>query len=107
MFVKNYGSFIEAFNIISNFEKASNSKINLKKTKLYGLGEWKDRVNYPINGMKVEIDHFSTLGITFSSDYDLALNFSWKKVSENIKTRMCIMSSRYLNIFQRQLLLML
>ena len=80
-------------------------KINLRETKLYGLGEWKGRVNYPINGMKIEIDHFSTLGITFSSNYDIALNFSWNKIYENIKKRISIMSNRYLNIFQRAIVI--
>lgn len=64
--LKDDESFIEVFHIINKFELASNSKINLKKTKLHGLGGWKNRVNYPINGMKVELDHFSTLAITFS-----------------------------------------
>ena len=55
--------------------------------------------------MKVEIDNFSTLGITFSSNYDLALNLSWKKICEKIKTRISIMSSRYLNVYQRAIII--
>ena len=95
---------IEVFNIIRKFELATNSKINLKKTKLYGLMIWKGRVNWPINGLKIEIEHFSTLGITFSCDYELALNYSWKKITDNIKTKLSIMSSRYLNIYQRAII---
>ena len=105
IFVKNDESFVEVFNIIHKFEKASNSKINLKKTKLYGLGEWQDRIIYPIGGMKVEVDHFSTLGITFSSNYDLAIKISWTKIYEKIKTRLFIMSNRYLNIYQRAIII--
>ena len=72
---------------------------------MYGLGEWKERVNWPINGLKIEVDHFTTLGITFSCDYDLALNYSWRKICDNIKTKICIMSSRYLTIYQRAIVI--
>ena len=53
IFVKNYESFIEVFRLINLFEKASNSKINLRKTKIYGFGNWKGRVNWPISDLKV------------------------------------------------------
>ena len=104
LFVKDDNSFLEVFNIINEFEMATNSKINIKKTKLYGIGDWKGRVNWPINGFKLETEHFKTLGITFSCDYDLAVNFSWRQISENIKKRISIMSSRYLTIYQRAII---
>ena len=105
LFVKDEDSFIEVFSIINDFERATNSKININKTKLYGLGEWKGRVHWPIDGLKIEVDHFTTLGITFSCDYDLALNYSWRKICDNIKTKICIMSSRYLTIYQRAIII--
>ena len=49
--------------MIENFGKATNSKLNIQKTKVYGFGLWRDRVNWPIARLKIEVDHFSTLGI--------------------------------------------
>ena len=77
--VKNDEGIVETFNIIDKFQKASNSKINLKKTKMYGFGGWDRRIDWPIQGLKVENDSFTTLGITFSTDYDLAMNKTWGK----------------------------
>ena len=105
LFVKDDEGFIEIFDIIKKFEMATNSKINMRKTKLYGLGEWKERANWPIKGLKIEREHFTTLGITFSLDYDLALKYSWNKISENIKTKISIMSGRYLNIYQKAIII--
>ena len=62
-------------------------------------------MNWPISGLKIEIEYFTTQGIIFSCDYDLALEISWKRIAERIKTRISIMFSRYLNIYQRALII--
>ena len=48
IFVNNDQSFLEVFKILKHFEKATNSKLNIKKTTVYGFGEWKTRTNWPI-----------------------------------------------------------
>ena len=45
---------IEAFNMIRKFEKAMGSKLNRSKTKLFSTGNWKDRVQWPINEFQIE-----------------------------------------------------
>ena len=66
-------SFMEIFKIFKHFENATNSKINLRKTKVYGFGQWEKRRIWPINNLKVEEDFFTTLGIHHSCNYDIAL----------------------------------
>ena len=87
------------------FEKASNSQINIKKTKIYGIGNWCKRINWPINGLKTEIDYFCTLGIIFSNDYDTALHANWRKIYDKIKIRFSMMLGRNLNIYQKAIII--
>ena len=77
VFTSDDRSFLGIFKLFHDFEKATNSRINLRKTKVYGFGKWKNRTNWPVNDIKVEMDHFFTLGIFFSCNYDTALNLMW------------------------------
>ena len=63
--IKDDEGFLEVFKIISMFESASNSKINIKKTRIYGFGNWKWRTLWPIKGLKTEFEYFNALGICF------------------------------------------
>ena len=101
IFTNNEESFLEIFRIIKKFETATNSKLNINKTKVYGYGDWKDRTIWPINNMKVEIDFFSTLGIIFSSNYDIAMDTMWKNVFNKIKNRIPIIRLRNFTLYQR------
>ena len=101
IFTKDDESFLEIFKMFGKFEKATNSKINLKKTKVYGFGKWKDRTNWPINDIKVEIDHFYTLGIFFSCNYDNALNLMWNCIFNKIKNRIPLISKRMFTLYQK------
>ena len=94
-------SFVAIFELLNKFERASNSKINIKKTKVYGFGRWNARVNWPIGGIKVELDYFSTLGITFSVDYNLALETMWNTVCIKIKKRIPLIVNRNFTLFQK------
>ena len=69
IFVKNDESFLEVFKIIGLFERATNSKLNARKTKIYGFGNWERRLQWPIPGLKIELEFFYTIGINFSSNY--------------------------------------
>ena len=62
--------YIEAFNLIGKFEKAMGSKLNRGKTKIFGTGNWKDRIQWPINRFQIENEYFYSLGIYHSNDYD-------------------------------------
>ena len=54
LFISDDESLIEAFKIIESFEKATNSKINIGKTRVYGFGAWERRRLWPIRDLKVE-----------------------------------------------------
>ena len=81
------------------FESASNSKINIGKTRIYGFGNWEWRSQWPIKGLKTEFENFSTLGITFSTDYNKALKAQWEQIHVNIQKGLKAMTGRYLNIY--------
>ena len=100
--IPNDESFLETFKILYMFEKASNSKININKTRIHGFGDWKWRSQWPIKGLKTEFEYFSALGIIFSTDYDKALDKTWRKIYEKIKNGITVMRSRYVNLYQRQ-----
>ena len=96
--------FIETFKIINNFEKASNSKLNMQKTKVYGFGAWGQRINWPLSGLKVELNHFSTLGLTFSCNYIIALNITWSHIISKIKNRIPLIKNNFYSIYQKSLI---
>lgn len=105
IFTNNDQSFLEIFKILQYFEKATNSKLNVKKTTVYGFGNWKTRTNWPIKDLKIELDHFSTLGIIFSESYDVALELMWTKVYNKIKSRIPLISNRFFTIYQKAVLI--
>ena len=98
-------SFVEIFKLFHYFELATNSKINLRKTKVYGFGRWKDRTIWPIDNIKVEVDYFFTLGIFYSTDYDNALNLMWNHIYNKVKNRIPIISKRYFTLYQKSCLI--
>ena len=104
IFTSDDRSFVEIFRIIHLFEVATNSKLNIKKTKVYGYGNWKNRIHWPVNDLKVEVDYFSALGIIYSSDYDTALNTMWTNVYNKIKNRVPLITCRKFTLYQRVIL---
>ena len=103
--ISNDESCLEAFKIIFMFERASNSKININKTRIYGFGQWKWRSQWPIKGLKTEFEYFRALEFIFSTDYDKALNTTWRKIYEKVKTSLTIVKSRYLNLYQKAIII--
>ena len=95
---------VEVFKIIDCFVKATNSKVNINKTKIYGFGNWKGRMIWPIQNLKVEEECFKTLGIHFSCDYDIALKTMWKYIYDKIKIRVSIMRNRSFTLYQKAIL---
>ena len=54
LLVRSDESFLEICNLINKFEKAMASKLNKSKTKLYALGNWKTREQWPVDWCKIE-----------------------------------------------------
>ena len=48
MFIRSIRCIQAIFAILKKFEKATNSKINIDKTKIHGFGEWRGRVDWPV-----------------------------------------------------------
>ena len=61
LLVRNDQSLFEICNLIDKFEKAMAYKLNKSKTKLYGIGNWKTRNQWPIDWCIIEKDYFYTL----------------------------------------------
>ena len=67
-------SLLEINDIITNFEMATGAKLNRnQKTKIIGLGQWKDRQQWPLDWVKSEVDFLFTLGIYHGHEYILTL----------------------------------
>ena len=103
--VKDDEGIIESFKIVQNFEKSSNSKLNISKTKIYGFGLWENRILWPIKNLKIEMDYFKTLGITFSCDYNTALNNTWTQIVNKIKKRIPLIKGNFYTIFQKSIII--
>ena len=99
--VKNDEGFINTFKLLERFQRATNSKLNFKKTKVYGFGEWENRVIWPINDLKIETEYFTTLGITFSCHYDVAVDKTWQGILNKIKSRIPLIRDRYFTLYQK------
>ena len=98
-------SIIECFQILKKFELASSIKLNKKKTKLFGIGSWKNRQFWPIQGMRVESESMCILGIHYSNDYDQALSISWSKIIDAVRLKVNMLTSRTLNIYQKAIII--
>ena len=103
--VKNDEGFTETFRIIKLFEKASNSKLNVLKTKVYGFGLWENRIIWPISNLKIEVDYFKTLGITFSCDYNIAVSNTWEEIATKIKKRILMIKGNFYTLFQKSIII--
>ena len=51
------------------------------------------------------MEYFSTLGIIFSENYDLALKVIWNKIFNKIKNRIPMISSRFFILYQKAVLI--
>ena len=49
----------------------------------------------------MEYDCFTTLGITFSSNYNLGLHTTWARVVEKIKNRIQLIRNNFYSIYQK------
>ena len=96
-------SLLEAFNLIKIFEKATGSKLNINKTKIYGAGNWRGKDQWPIAGLQTETEDFYTLGIYHCNDYRISVDKNWNNAIEKIKKHTNILHNRKLNLHQRSI----
>ena len=88
--------------VFQNFEKMSGAILNRSdKTKLLGLGRWRDRKEWPLRWIKVE-QSLKIFGVTFFPEYAVTLDYNWREVFEGVRRCVLSWSTRVLNsVYQR------
>ena len=71
------------------------------KTKIYGIGNWQNREQWPIEGFQTDQDYFHTLGIFHSNNYHLSVEQNWNVILDKIKKHTNILLDRKLSLHQR------
>lgn len=103
--VSTENSILACFDIIKSFEAGSGLTLNNKKTKLFGIGQWRERLIWPINNINILKDEICILGITFMNDFDKAVLTSWSKVIQKIDNHVAMFKARNVNLFQRAIII--
>ena len=102
--VKSEESLLEIDKTLDHFEKATNSKINKNnKSKLFGMGKWKNKTDWPIDWIVVDLDNFFTLGVFHCNAYADTLERNWSNITRKIENHIRILHGRKLTLFQRAL----
>ena len=95
-------SLKEVDNIVKDFELATNSKINRnEKSRIYSMGGWKDKRDWPLQWVKQDTTSLFTLGIHHCNDYKETLKNNWELVINKIDNHVKVLHARKLNLFQR------
>ena len=100
LIVKDDESLMEINCIIIKFEEAMGSKLNKDKTKLYAIGNWKTRNQWPLNWLQVENDYLFTLGIYHSTNFNTSLVKNWDLTLEKLSTHSRLILNRKLSLHQ-------
>ena len=79
--------------------------MNIRKTRIFGFGQWRGRDIWPYPNIKVETTSINILGITYTHEIDMAIEISWSEVLSKMKQKINILSSRCFTIFQRAIII--
>ena len=104
VFVRELNSLIILSEIVMNFEFATGAKLNREKTKIMGLGNWKDRDRWPIDELKIEKE-CKILGIYYSNDYKETVHRNWEICTNKINSRINMLSDRFLSLYQKAMII--
>ena len=97
-------SIYEAFKMVIDFTEAAGASLNIRKTKIFGMGTWSGKTTWPINSIKVETEYLYTLGIKHTNSYQDSINTCWSEVHDKIKNQAKTMISRTLTILQKTII---
>ena len=95
----------ECFAVIHKYEIGTGAKLNKSKTSIFGIGDWKERVTWPVLGLKQIKNNCKILGIIYDNDYHISVNMNWKSIEENITKCIGAFHSRKLTLFQKAILI--
>ena len=98
LFVSDNNSILESMKAISTFEKATGAILNKSKTKIYGIGSWNGKIEWPLPWIQNSLPSFSSLGIIYSNDYQSSINLNWESVLNSIETKVRTMQAIQLTI---------
>ena len=59
--------------------------LNKNKTKIFGLGKWANREQWPIAWLKVEVENFFTLGVYYNNNYARSVEKKLAKLCKCLK----------------------
>ena len=85
-------SITNIFNVIKKFELATGAMLNKSKTKIYGLGVWNNKIEWPISWLTSNTS-FESLGIIFDNNYKLAIDKNWERIIHLIVIKIKIMQN--------------
>ena len=77
------------------------SKLNINKTKIYGIGNWKGRDQWSIINLITETNFFSALGIYYSNNYQESVDKNWNETISKIRKHTNMLLNRKLTLHQR------
>ena len=98
-------SIVNIFNVITMFEAATGAILNKRKTKIYGIGAWKNKIEWPIPWLTSSTSFFESLGVIFSNDYQLAVLKNWESILNSIEIKLRIMQTIKLTIYQKAVMI--
>ena len=75
--------------------------IRIHKTKIFGVGRWKNRQQWPLDWLKSESEFMFTLGIWHGNDYNNTLDKNWSLVTSKIQIHVNMLHTRRISLFQR------
>jgi hypothetical protein len=97
-FVTNPGELAAVQNAVLLFEKATEAKLNPRKSKALAVGPW----STPVTELHIDTyERVKILGYTFGKTIALSCNRHWAIVIAAVRAQVYIMYQRNLNIAQR------
>ena len=69
------------------------------------IGTWNNKIDWPIPWIQISSPSLKSLGISFSNDYNMAVNENWENVISAITTKIQMMQTTQTTIYQRSVLL--
>ena len=105
LFTVNYEGIISIFNTLSKFEAATGALINKRKTKIFGIGAWRNKTEWPISWLHSSVNSFESLGVIFANDYHLAATKNWENILNTIEVKIRMLQAIKLSIYQKAILI--
>ena len=79
-------SIYKLFDLLNKYKLATNSKINKDKTEALWLGNWKDRIDRPLN-LKWTTGEVKMLGVYIGNDRKKASQRTFNEIRDKIKRK--------------------